>query len=163
MRERLRPKAVIIDIDGTLADVYGISHHIRKVPGQKHKDFSEFHKRSPHAEPKQQAIDYIVRAVEEGMVPIILTARREVWLGASVEFLERVMPVVYEGPYMRPDDDFGNDVAFKKHILGYLRRHWDIRGAIDDNPAVAAMFEAEGVPVELVPDGRWGDLEEIIQ
>lgn len=160
--QRLKPQAVIIDIDGTLADVHGISHHIRKVPGQKHKDFSEFHKRSPHVEPKQQALDYISDALEAGMVLIVLTARREQWLEASRQFLDRVIQVPYE-LHMRPDDDFGNDVQFKKHLLKYLRRHYDVRGAIEDNPAVAAMFESAGVPVELVPDGRWADLEEVVQ
>jgi len=160
--QRLKPLAVIIDIDGTLADVHGISHHIRKVPGHKHKDFSEFHKRSPHVEPKQQALDYINDALEAGMVLIVLTARREQWLKESKQFVDRVIQVPYE-LHMRPDDDFGNDIQFKKHQLKYLRRHYDVRGAIEDNPQVAAMFESAGVPVELVPDGRWADLEEIVQ
>ena len=162
MSGRLKPTAVIIDIDGTLADVHGFSHHIVKLPGQKHKDFSEFHRRSPHAEPKQQALDYINDALGAGMVLIVLTARREMWLDASRQFLDRVMPDAYE-LHMRPDDDDGNDIQFKRHLLKYLRRHYDIRGAIEDNPQVAAMFEKAGVPVELVPDSRWADLEEINQ
>lgn len=160
--EKLRPPAVIIDIDGTLADVHCFSHHIVKHPGQRHKDFGEFHKRTPHAEPKQQALNYIDDALEAGMALIILTARREMWLEASRQFIDRVIKVPYE-LHMRPDDDFGNDIQFKKHHLKYLRRHYDVRGAIEDNPQVAAMFEKAGVPVELVPDGRWADLEEINQ
>ncbi len=160
--KKLKPPAVIIDIDGTLADVHGISHHIRKIPGAKHKDFTEFHRRSPDAAPKQQALDYIADAQEAGMVIIILTARREMWLAESKRFLDRHVPVPYE-LYMRPDDDTGNDIQFKRHLLTYLRRHYDVRGAIEDNPQVAAMFESAGVPVEIVPDGRWAELEEIVQ
>jgi hypothetical protein len=155
-----RAKVRIIDIDGTLAHVNHIGHHIRKIPGKNWKDFREFHKRSPYVPAKQQAIDYVLETVEMGMIPIVLTARREMWMAETIEFLQRVMPVDYE-LFMRPDDDTGNDVQFKKHILGYLRRHYDIRGAIEDNPEVAAMFEAAGIPVEIVPDSRWDDNQEI--
>lgn len=154
-----RQKARIIDIDGTLAHVSHIGHHIKKIPGKNWKDFREFHARSPHVPAKQQALDYILETVEMGMVPVILTARREMWIDATVQFLDRVMPVEYE-LFMRPDDHDGNDVEFKRHILGYLKRHYDIRGAIEDSPQVAKMFESQGIPVELVPDSRWEGLQE---
>lgn len=156
--EKLRPLARVIDIDGTLADVGHLACHIR--PGKVRKDFSEFHARSPYVVAKEQAVEYVLETVRMGMVPIILTARREMWIGPTIQFLDRVMPVAGYELFMQPDDWGGNDVQFKRHILGYLRRHYDIRGAIEDSPLVAAMFEAEGIPVELVPDSRWEGLQE---
>lgn len=155
-----KPKAHLIDIDGTLAQVNHLAHHIKKVPGRIGKDFTEFHARSPHVDPKPQALDYIAAALAAGEVPIILTARREKWEAQTRQFLDRVLPGIDYVLLMRPDDHRGDDVDFKRHILGYIRRHWDIAGAIEDSPRVAAMFEAAGIPVEMVPDSRWEGLQE---
>lgn len=155
-----KPQARLIDIDGTLAQVHHLSHHIKKIPGQTWKDFTEFHARSPHVEPKQQALDYIADTIAAGMVPIILTARREMWVEATREFLDRVLPGVAYELLMRPDDHSGDDVEFKQHTLGYLSRHYEVVGAIEDSPRVAAMLAAAGIPVEMVHDTRWDELQE---
>lgn len=159
---KLRAPARIIDIDGTLADVRGIQHLVRRVQGQRGKDFSEYHKHSPYAPAVEQALAYIRETVELGMIPVVLTSRREMWFAETKAFLDRVVPGVYEGPYMRPDDDFSSDFECKEHLLKYLERHYDIRGAIEDNPKVIAMMEARGITVEVVPGYEEWELVEVV-
>lgn len=155
-------KARIIDIDGTLADIGSIVHLIKKVEGRKNKDFAEFHKHSEHVPVNQEVIDYILETVELGMVPVVLTSRREMWYGETKRFLDRAMPegIDWHGPFMRPDDDFSKDYELKRKMLSYLNRHYDIRGAIDDNPNVIAMFQELGIPVVVAPGHReWKEAE----
>jgi hypothetical protein len=142
-----RPKAVIVDVDGTLADVRGIRHHVAQKP----KDFDAFHAASAGVPPNQQAIDFAQRHHDAGHVILVVTARRQQWLGVTQAWLERHLPVPFDGPFHRADDDYRPDVQVKRDIFRYLARHYDIRGAIDDNPGVIALWDELGVPVEVVP------------
>jgi hypothetical protein len=70
-----KPAAVIIDVDGTLADVSSIRHFVRQRP----KDFDSFHAASVNVPPHQQAVDLAHAAHAVGQVVIIVTARRHRW------------------------------------------------------------------------------------
>jgi hypothetical protein len=63
--------------------------------------------------------------------------------------------VPFDGPFHRPDGDFRPDVQVKRDIFKYLSRHYDIRGAVDDNPNVIALWNEIGIPTEVVPG--WDD------
>jgi hypothetical protein len=142
-----RRKAVIVDVDGTLADVRGIRHHVTTKP----KDFDAFHAASADVPPNQQAIDFVQRHHDAGHVIVVVTARRQQWLGVTQAWLDQHVPVPFDGPFHRADDDFRPDVQVKRDIHRYLARHFDIRGAIDDNPNVIALWDSIGIPVEVVP------------
>lgn len=144
---RLRRAAVIADVDGTLADVRSIRHHVAAKP----KDFDAFHAASAHVPPNQQAIDYVTRHHAAGYVILVVTARLQTWAGVTTDWLNRHMPVPFDGPFHRPDGDFRPDVQVKADIYRYLSRHYDIRGAVDDNPNVVALWDKIGIPVEIVP------------
>ena len=142
-----RPKAVIVDVDGTLADVRAIRHHVAQKP----KNFDAFHAASAHVAPNQQAIDFVTRHHAAGFIIIVVTARLQTWFDVTNTWLHRHMPVPFDGPFHRPDGDFRPDVQVKRDIHRYLSRHFDIRGAIDDNPNVIALWDELGIPVEVVP------------
>ena len=142
-----RPKAVIVDVDGTLADVRAIRHHVATKP----KNFDAFHAASAHVGPNQQAIDFVTRHHAAGFVIIVVTARLQTWFDVTNTWLHRHMPVPFDGPFHRPDGDFRPDVQVKRDIHRYLSRHFDIRGACDDNPNVVALWTELGIPVEVVP------------
>jgi len=143
-------KARILDIDGTLADVSSVLHYIVGQP-EGAKDFDSFHSAAEFVPANTQALDYAIETAALGMVPIVVTARMESHYASTKRFLDRVMPVAYDGPIMRPQGDVRRDVVIKLDILRYLRRTYDIRGAIDDNPAVVELWSEAGIPVEVVP------------
>ena len=149
----MRPKARILDVDGTLTDVSTIRHYVLRVKDQ--KDFDAFHAESINCPPIQQALDYAVETVEMGMVPVVATARMERWYDLTKRWLDReLLKVVpfYDGPFhARRDGDRRSDYIVKKELFRYLIRNYDIRGAIDDNPAIVALHEEFGWPVEIVP------------
>jgi hypothetical protein len=147
----LRPRAVIADVDGTLADVRSIRHHVAQKP----KDFDAFHAASAHVPANQQAIDYVAAAHASGHVVLVVTARLQTWAGVTTDWLHRHMPVPFDGPFHRPDGDFRPDIQVKADIHRYLSRHYDIRGAVDDNPNVIALWDKLGIPTEVIPG--WDD------
>jgi len=142
-----RPKAVIVDVDGTLADVRAIRHHVAHKP----KNFDAFHAASAHVPANQQAIDFVTRHHAAGFVIIVVTARLQTWFDVTRTWLDAHVPVPFDGPFHRPDGDFRPDVQVKRDIHRYLSRHYDIRGAVDDNPNVIALWDELGIPTEVVP------------
>jgi hypothetical protein len=146
-----RAKAVLVDVDGTLADVRSIRHHVAQKP----KDFDAFHAASAHVPANQQAIDYVARHHAAGFVVVVVTARLQTWAGVTTTWLDRHLPVPFDGPFHRPDGDFRPDVQVKRDIHRYLSRHYDIRGAIDDNPNVIALWDELGIPTTVIPG--WDD------
>lgn len=145
----VRQRARILDVDGTLCDVTSVRHHV--VCPRELKDFDAFHSGSRACPPNQMAIDYAVETVALGMVPVVVTARMERWANLTRDWLAEHMPVEFDGPFHRRDGDMRSDRIVKLEILRYLRRHYDIRGAIDDNPDVIALWQSQGIPVTVVP------------
>lgn len=145
----LRKRARILDVDGTLCDVSSVRHHVLKPRDE--KDFDAFHGGSLHCPPNQMAIDYAIETVSLGMTPVVVTARMEAWAELTRHWLAKHMPVDFDGPFHRAEGDRRSDRIVKLEILRYLRRHYDIRGAIDDNPEVIALWESQGIPVTIVP------------
>lgn len=145
---RLWRPARILDVDGTLCDVRPVRHFVR--PGTA-RDFDAFHAASAECLPNQQALDYAVETVALGMVPVVVTARMERWQELTRTWLHRYMPVPFDGPFHRQDGDRRSDRIVKLEILRYLQRHYDIRGAIDDNPQVIELWRSQGIPVTIVP------------
>jgi FMN phosphatase YigB (HAD superfamily) len=148
-----RPKAVIVDMDGTLVDVSSVRHHVRKSKGE--KDFDAFHAESIDCPPNQQALDFCQRHHEQGDVILVVTARLHKWFYVSLIWLEENMTVPYEGPFMRRDNDFRPDLEIKREIFDKLIRDYDIVAACDDNPNVIALWEEKGLAVEIIPG--WED------
>jgi hypothetical protein len=142
-----RPKAVIVDCDGTLVNVSAIRHHVACEP----KDFDAFHEESRFAPPNQQALDYCVRHHEAGDVVVVVTARMERHYSVTRAWLDEHMPVPFDGPIMREDGLRYSDVVIKRRIHSYLSRNYRIVGACDDNPAIIALWQELGIPVEIVP------------
>jgi hypothetical protein len=75
----------------------------------------------------------------------------EKWFRVSHTWLQREMPVPYVGPFMRRDGDIRSDYVVKKEIHRYLKRHYDIRAALDDNPNIIRLWWELGIPVTVQP------------
>lgn len=143
--------AVIADVDGTLCNVDSVRHHVL----QEVKDFDAFHAGSIDCPPHEQAIDWCVKFHEQGYRILVVTGRMDRWFDLTSEWLQRELPVPFDGPFMRRDGDRRSDVVVKKEILRYLRRFYDIRAAIDDNPSIVGLWKQSGIPVTVVPG--WDD------
>jgi len=153
----MRKKARLIDVDGTLADVSSVRHYVLgKAKGE--KDFEAFHNAAEHCPPHDVAVEYMLETVRMGAINVVVTARMETHLDTTKRFVDRVArfedgsPIPYDGPlHARREGDFRSDRVVKLEMLRYLRRSYDIIGAIDDNPSIVELYESAGIPVVVVP------------
>ena len=146
MKER-KPTAVIVDCDGTLFDVSSVRHHVMQKP----KNFHAFHTEALDCPPIPDTLEWIAEQHAAGHAIVVVTARMSSWFHETSEWLRRHVPVPYYGPMMRPFRDYRPDFEIKSEILAHMRGMFDVVAAIDDNPAVIALWESHGIPTTRVP------------
>jgi hypothetical protein len=133
----------VFDIDGVLADVRHRLHHLQARP-QRWEAFFLAAARDPLLVEGATRL----RAAQDDHDVLYLTGRPErnreltrSWLRAHG------LPT---GPlHMRPDTDHRPARWVKRHTLRRLAGSRRIASVLDDDPAVVAMLEADGWPVEL--------------
>lgn len=146
-------KAMIVDVDGTLADVSSIRHYIvppTPIPKNWFKDFNSFHAESVNVPVNHAVKDQALIAHMMGTKIIIVTARRHMYRHQTAWFLA-LHGIPSDALYMRGDKDGRPDYEVKKDILDNIRkRGYDVIHAIDDNDKVIALWQEEGIPVTKI-------------
>ena len=137
-----RPLAVF-DIDGVLADVRHRLHHLQTRP-QRWEAFFLAADRDPLLAEGAARL----RAAQAAHDVVYLTGRPERNRALTCAWLARHgLPT---GPlHMRPDADHRPARWVKRATLRRLAEHRKIASVLDDDPAVVALLEADGWPVEL--------------
>lgn len=139
--------AIIFDVDGTLANVSGIRHHVRTRP----KDFHAFHADSIDCPPNEEVAEATRKAREDGYAVIVVTARENRWMYHTIIWLQE-NNIPYDEILMRSANDFRPDREIKAEILAYLqRRGYNIVEAWDDNPNIISLWEEAGISTRVVP------------
>lgn len=145
---RLKPAAVIVDVDGTLADVQFLRHLV--AAGLKNKNFDEFHRRSVDAMPHGWVVEQVRDWSQAGANIITVTARQEQYRPHTAFWLA-LHNIPSDELWMRPAGDFRPDVQVKSEILARLEQKYKVVHAIDDRPDIAQLWESHGIGVTLVP------------
>jgi predicted kinase len=130
-----RPRAVIVDVDGTLAH----------MNGRKPFDWSTVGEDDPDVE--------VMCAVwgfkESGYKIIVMSGRDGVCEAETREWLDRYMH--YDELYMREAGDMRKDSIVKKELFDtYVRNLYNVRMVIDDRPQVCRMWRDLGLKVMQV-------------
>lgn len=147
-----KPNALIVDMDGTLANVSSIRHHLTTYDATKRrviKHFDRFHEESVNVPPHPEVVDQVWRAHLLGTQIIIVTARRHQWRNHTAWWLA-LHGVPSDAMFMRGNEDHRSDVEVKKDILEIIRKAWTPIHAIDDNPAIIALWISEGISVTQI-------------
>jgi FMN phosphatase YigB (HAD superfamily) len=143
-----RTRAVIFDVDGTLADITGARHYL--TDDVRRKNFQKFHAAASFLPPVWTVLDCALALQHLGVPLIVVTARREQWRYRTSTWL-RKYGVTPEHLMMRPDRDDRRDVEVKRDILARIRTRYEPVLAFDDNPSITALWVEEGIPCVLVP------------
>ena len=142
--------AMIVDMDGTLADVRGIRHHIvppDPMPKGWYKDFHAFHRESVNAPLNHAVRDQVWRAHMMGTKILIVTARKHMYRHHTAMFLA-IHDIPSDALYMRGNEDGRKDYEVKSDILHTIRkRGYNVIHAIDDNPNVIKLWKDNDIPV----------------
>jgi len=148
----MRDRVVIVDVDGTLANVDHCRHHVVKshpdYPGK--RDFDKFHLMAS----KSPVIEHVRDMVNDLYVShkvVILTARKEAWRYETATWL-LFNNVNFDQLIMRKQRDGRKPDQVKQDVVMDLRSQGlNPVMAIDDSPYNIAMFESLGLKTITVP------------
>lgn len=144
----MKRRAVIFDMDGTLADVSSIRHHVVNKP-RGMKNFHAFHAESVNVPANPVVAAAARQAHSEGLAVLIVTARSVQWRHHTAFWLA-INDIPSDGMWMRPDRDHRPDVQVKTDILKRIRASFDVVHAWDDNPAIIELWKSHGIPTTVV-------------
>jgi len=145
--------AVIFDMDGTLADVSSIRHHLTKYDETKRrvvKHFHRFHAESVSVPPHDHVVSAAQMAHMLGHAVLVVTARKHMWRHHTAWWLA-MHDVPSDVLMMRGDEDNRKDYEVKKDMLDTLRKAYDIIHAWDDNPSIIKLWQENNIPTTVVP------------
>ena len=142
-------KIVIMDLDGVICDN---SHRAHLVPlaDQQHLNeawqpfVAECHNDAPIA-----AGIEMLKALETVYGVAIVTSRQEMFKELTETWLKKHTPFYkcFQNIAYRPADNTDSPAEYKRVTLQLIRSYGhEVMFAIDDDPAIVAMYNAEGVP-----------------
>jgi len=140
-------------MDGTLADVSSIRHHLTKYDETKRrvvKHFHRFHAESVSVPPHDHVVSAAQMAHMLGHAVLVVTARKHMWRHHTAWWLA-MHDVPSDVLMMRGDEDNRKDYEVKKDMLDTLRRAYDIIHAWDDNPSIIKLWQENNIPTTVVP------------
>jgi predicted kinase len=139
-------KAIICDLDGTLAD---IKHRLPLVKGE-NKDWGAFFSLIEQDKLNNNLLDKIKKIeMETGAKIIFVSARPETYRENTLKWFEK--EVVYDRDrvnlIMREENDKRPDTEVKADIYEKYLKQLDILAVFDDRPSVIRMWREKGLNV----------------
>lgn len=147
----MKPKCIIVDIDGTIAD---IGHRLHFIKDGK-KQWDNFFAAAVDDKPIPDVIA-LVQSLDLARLDIVMVSGRPARTReATCTWLNRFM--VPRGVLlMRPDGDHREDHVVKEEILDRdILPHWDVLCSIDDRNQVVSMWRRRGITCLQVRDGDY--------
>lgn len=137
----IAPCAILVDVDGTLADHHGI-----RDP----HDTTLYHLDQPH-----EHIVRLVRLLSERYTIIIFSAREAAYRDVLEQWLEDHR-VPFDHIFMRPTGDKREDSIVKNEMFDqHIAGEYSIPFILDDRDRVVRMWRAKGLKVLQVADGNF--------
>ncbi len=140
-------KAIIVDIDGTIADLTHRLHWIKNPHGV--KDWKRFFAAAYKDKPKKQVIE-LIKFLAEHYHIIFLTGRPRLIEGITIRWLLNHFPSSKESRkysmIMRLDGDIRPDHKIKKEIYkNQIQKKFEVIGVFEDRQRVVDMWRELGL------------------
>lgn len=149
----MKKKAIIFDLDGTIANVEHRRHFIEKHP----KDWRSFKESCIVDEPNQWAllINKMIRNYDPTITIIIVSGREEDFRGASLDWLEK-HAFSFNELFMRADNDNRSDDLVKEDLYkAHIEPFYEILFVIDDRNRVVKKWRDLGLVCLQCADGNF--------
>lgn len=143
-------KAILVDLDGTLADVEHRVHHVQS-DSKNWKAFND----GMHSDSLNEWCADLIKAMRgEEYKIIFITGRSEAYRQMTLEYPEK-HKIDFEHLYMRPSKDRREDFEVKKEIYKtQIKDDYKVVFVVEDRASVVKMWRGIGL-VCLQCD--WGD------
>ncbi len=142
-------KFVIVDMDGTLADVTHRLHHIR---GGRKKNWKRFFEAMDADPPNQVIADWVQNLVPDYDV-VIVSGRPEEYGERTISWLRR-HAIPFSHLLMRRSGDHRPDYIVKQEILDTLPKE-AVAFVIDDRSSVCQMWRRNGLRCFQIAEGNF--------
>ncbi|HEU0016022.1 MAG TPA: HAD family acid phosphatase [Longimicrobium sp.] len=149
---RGRPRAVIWDLDGTLADDRARAHFVEVEQGRA-RDWESYFDAIDQDPPIAASMEVLRAMHGAGLRVLFLTGRPEYTRPKTERWLRANGLTEYDELVMRPHDEFRSSSLFKVEEVARLRRRYDLVCAFEDRIDVAEALRKAGVPVFLYGAG----------
>ena len=150
--EHTKPRAVIWDLDGTLADDRARAHFVEVEAGRA-RDWQSYFDAIDQDPPIAASMELLRALHAAGIRIIFLTGRPEYTRPKTLRWLEANGLTEYDHLLMRPEGETRPAGYFKAETVGRLRRDYELVCAFEDRIDVAQAFREAGVPVFLYGAG----------
>lgn len=148
-----RPRAVIWDLDGTLADDRARAHFVEVEAGRK-RDWDSYFDAMGEDAPIAASIVLLQALRTSGVRIIYLTGRPEFTRPKTERWLEHNGLDEYDLLLMRPAGERRHAGEFKVDEVRALRSRYEIVCAFEDRIDVAERLRLDGLPVFLYGAGQ---------
>jgi len=140
-------KAVLCDLDGTMADLEHRLHYVHPKEGEL-KDWKSFFAEIPNDSLIEDVAAQVADLIDEDTDLFYISARPENYRKETEEWLERVGAPKYKALFMRRAHDKREDSLIKSELLHrYFPDKSIIKCVFDDRPRVIRMWREEGLEV----------------
>ena len=148
MIKTARNKAVIFDIDGTLADHSHRQHYAQSKP-RNWKAYNEL----MHLDKPAAKIVNLIEIFKPSHRIILCSGRSSEFRNVTTKWLSE-HNIFWEDLHMRPEGDFRSDHIIKEEILNEIwTSGYNPEYAIDDRNSVVAMWRRNGLTCLQCQDG----------
>lgn len=150
MQETDMPSTIIVDLDGTLADIEHRVHHIR---GSGRSDWDAFFRACTDDLPIRNTIHLVQRLHEVGFRVLIVSGRSDMVRTETEEWLKQ-HGVPYDELVLRREDDHRSDTIVKSEMVDELGiGPEDVLMVLDDRTKVVDMWRERGFNTFQVAPG----------
>lgn len=143
MANENKPKAIIVDIDGTFTNN---DHRQHYIAGEK-KDWKSFSENCGGDTINEWCAE-LTTAMDNDFQVIFVSGRCEKYREITEHYIDRNAGVMEIMLYMRKDGDYRDDTVIKEEIYNeHIKDKYDILFCIDDRPKVCRMWRSLGLTV----------------
>ncbi|WP_226051288.1 HAD family acid phosphatase [Dickeya chrysanthemi] len=145
-------KAIIFDLDGTLANIDRRRNYLNNNPG----DWDGFFKDLAFDEPNEPIIMlYKLLSQNGNQLMIIVSGRPDRYKKDTISWLKK-HSIIYDKIYMRRDGDKRPDYQVKEDILDeIMSKGMEVILSIDDRDSVVKMWRNRGITCLQCADGNF--------
>lgn len=152
MSDHTLPRAVVWDLDGTLADDRARAHFVEVEQGRK-RDWQSYFDAIEEDAPIAASMELLQALRAHGVRIVYLTGRPEFTRERTERWLKANGLAEYDRLVMRPDGERRHAGEFKVDEIRRLRGEYELICAFEDRIDVAEHLRQSGLPVFLYGAG----------
>ena len=136
-----KKKAIIVDIDGTIADN---NHRTHLIEGKK-KDWEQFFEKMVDDKPIEENIHLIRKSFNQGLNLLIVSGRYERHECLTRLWLDKYLGIDEYLLFQRSNKDYRNSIVLKKEILINIKKNFDIKAVMENDKKIIKMYKEQGL------------------